>query len=408
MQVAAETARNETMARFEAEAKTAVEEIHAPPRTRQPSCVDRPTTTSPPSATGRRPRSPGSARRPRAGSPPARPTRRRDRGPRRPDRSAIERVTGAVAAFEAEMEEFFERLSAEEDPTRSPPWPRPARAAEPAMSGWTTSSRGCRAAQQSPTRTTAPGPADASPPGRSAGAAGRRQPRHDPGRPRSSGRRRSRRGRRRRRAQAETAPGTLRPYARLRGRRGRGRRVQPPKRRRAARGDPDRSPTILAARLAGCVPDKQLRPLDRRRPTHVVVPGLVSVASIASFKRQPRPHPRRHRSASPPAPTASSSSPSHHDADVDLAAAITALPGLRGPRQRPDRRRHRGRRARPRSRTDSAQPIQSGVIPCPSSSRRRPPGRRIGPVVSELPDAGFEVIESTQPDRPRARARRRT
>ena len=91
-----------------------------PPPTRPPTSAARPTTTSPPSASGRRPRSPGSARRPRPASPPRKTGARRRDGQHAPrsSRRASSGSTRPSPTFEAEMAEFFERLLAEEDPTR--------------------------------------------------------------------------------------------------------------------------------------------------------------------------------------------------------------------------------------------------------------------------------------------------
>ena len=120
MQAAAESSRDETMARLSAEAKTR--------RGGDPRGFDRggrrasaaaPTTTSPPSANGRRPRSPGSARRPRPASPPARrPSMARWRPTPHVVEARVQQVAATVADYQAEMAEFFQRLLAEEDPTR--------------------------------------------------------------------------------------------------------------------------------------------------------------------------------------------------------------------------------------------------------------------------------------------------
>ena len=53
----------------------------------------------------------------------------------------------------------------------------------------------------------------------------------------------------------------------------------------ARRRDPEIGDDALAARLAGLVPDERRAGAPATRPTRVIVTGLVSVASIASFKR---------------------------------------------------------------------------------------------------------------------------
>ena len=119
MQVAAETARNETMARFEAESKTAVEEIHA---------------TAANEAAELRRRADDDLASIREWSKTEIARIREETEGRISARKTnldgeieahaatievrVERVTGAVAAYEAEMKEFFERMSAEDDPTR--------------------------------------------------------------------------------------------------------------------------------------------------------------------------------------------------------------------------------------------------------------------------------------------------
>ena len=90
-----------------------------PPPWKPPSCAAEPTTTSPPCANGRRPRSPASARRPRHASP-----LRKTALDGEMDQhglvveSRVEQVGATVADYEAQMAAFFERLRAEEDPTR--------------------------------------------------------------------------------------------------------------------------------------------------------------------------------------------------------------------------------------------------------------------------------------------------
>ena len=120
MQATAESSRNETMERFTAEAKAATERVHAAAaeeatelrrvcrrrRQRHPRLVE-----------GRDRPDPRGDREPR--SPAARPTSSASsRSHAGTVETRIERVSARVAAFEAEVAEFYERLFAEEDPTR--------------------------------------------------------------------------------------------------------------------------------------------------------------------------------------------------------------------------------------------------------------------------------------------------
>jgi hypothetical protein len=119
MQVAAETARNETMARFEAESKTAIEEIH-------------PASANEAAELRRRADDDLASIREWSKAEIAR-IREQTEGKINARKTGldveidahaatievrVERVTGAVAAYEAEMAEFFERMSSEDDPTR--------------------------------------------------------------------------------------------------------------------------------------------------------------------------------------------------------------------------------------------------------------------------------------------------
>jgi hypothetical protein len=88
------------------------------------------------------------------------------------------------------------------------------------------------------------------------------------------------------------------------------------------------SDDALSARLAGLVPVEGGAPTSDLRSTRIVVTGLVSVASIAGFKR----HLGRFEGASS---VGVSSGPDGefiftvvHSPQLDLAAAIPGLPGF--------------------------------------------------------------------------------
>jgi hypothetical protein len=119
MQVAAETARNETMARFEAESKTAIEEIHtasaneaAELRRRADDDLASIREWSKAEIASIREQTEGKINARKSGLDVEIDSHAATIEVR------VERVTGAVAAYEAEMAEFFERMSSEDDPTR--------------------------------------------------------------------------------------------------------------------------------------------------------------------------------------------------------------------------------------------------------------------------------------------------
>ena len=215
------------------------------------------------------------------------------------------------------------------------------------------------------------------------------------------------------RRRRRSAPRRPRPDARFRRRRGRGRLLG----RRATTPSAEEIPTIaddaLAARLAGLVPDRDSSCEPDRTTTQVVVVGLVSVASIAGFKRhlgrvagrpvgrrlvRPR---RRVRLLRPPRRRRS-----------PFATRSPPCPGFEARVTSEDRRRHRGHRARPRSRglTSAEQRLASIVE---ESAVARPavvvalPRGESAPVAAELRAAGFEADHRRQARRARGAARRR-
>ena len=311
MQGAAETAKADTLARFTADAKTHIETIHA--STALESTELRKQADD--DVAGIREWSKAEIARIREETD-ERITHRKARLEREIDAHAaeiegrIERVQRRVDAFEAEMAAFFERLLAEEDPTRfaamaeSLPEPPPFDIDEPDDE---TNTAGETVAQVTDL------PAERDRRGRAV-ARGRRRGRwrddRGPGRRRGRARRR---GRGRSVAHHRRAGGDRR---RARGRRrGRGRGPMPRHREgvdprldalanapdfaaaeaEAAAFTPEEAQPgediaviaddALAARLAGLVPDAEAAGTESLT-TRVVVTGLVSVASIAGFKRQ--------------------------------------------------------------------------------------------------------------------------
>ncbi|HEY7735232.1 MAG TPA: hypothetical protein VH813_00410 [Candidatus Limnocylindrales bacterium] len=119
MQAAAETAREESLGRFQAEAKTHVEEIHG--RSADDAAALRRNADEDVAAI--REWSKAEIARIREETENRISGRKQDLERELDAHAArierrIERVQGAVAAFESEMADFFERLLAEEDPTR--------------------------------------------------------------------------------------------------------------------------------------------------------------------------------------------------------------------------------------------------------------------------------------------------
>ena len=329
MQTAAEASRAATMEQFQPRPRRTSSWSTLDPPTRQPNCAGR--------RRGHR-RHPrlveGRARAdPRGDRPQDHPAqgrpRRRARGARRLDRAKVERVQSRVDAFETEMERFFERLMTEDDPAEfaamaeNLPEPPPldfdddgdyrsaaraevddepdavaeavaevAERATPPRHGRdrrravsrARDARGRLRPSASPRRWRRLRRPGRSSRGRGGHGRDRSRLQGGPDRRRAPARRRRPRPAIRRRP----APGRSWHGHRSRRRRGRGRRCG---RRQQRRRDPDhrrRRPRGPAggARPRGWSARPRRRGSEGGPPTsQVVVTGLVSVASIASFKR---------------------------------------------------------------------------------------------------------------------------
>ena len=186
-------------------------------------------------------------------------------------RRRVQRVGATVEAFQAEMDEFFERLLAEQDPPGSPPWPRrcpsrPTLPASPRRSPKRTRRQSTRTSPVSRRPTARPRRRSSRPPTLS------RLRAPTPARPARPRRRWlpgsiSRRPRPRRRHSPASSTSSIPPERRPR------RRPRPP-----TRASPPVWPTPTPAACRS--PQRSARVTSR-----VVVVGLVSVASIATFKR---------------------------------------------------------------------------------------------------------------------------
>ena len=332
MQAAAESSRDETMARLSAEAKTVVEEIHAA-STEEAASLRRRADDD---VAAVREWSKAEIARIREETEARIATRKTAldgemEAHAHVVEARVQQVAATVADYEAQMAEFFQRLLAEEDPTRiatmAETMPEPpdlaniaASIAEPQVEPFDPGA--ARLALI---------PDAAAPEAGEAAARGRRR------RPRLRGRRgrgarlhRRRRGRRRGgcricRRDRDRRIGQRRGHAgrgRRRGRtRGRGerRRQRPCRQRRRGRRVP--CPVRGACRRrdgqqrASRDPGRRARPRQRRQHRHL--------------QAQPGPQPgRRWPSASPPVPTASSSSRSPTRRGSRCVDAITALPGF--------------------------------------------------------------------------------
>lgn len=254
----------------------------------------------------------------------------------------IEKVQGRVASFEAEMVSFFEGLLAEEDPTRfasmAEHLPQPAGldtddyfAPSAASAGHTSEARP-EARAEAPARPDWP-TSDAAPPAspRSAMAAIEEAARAAEGTdPVDAARFEAE-------AQPDVAPATDPRFAAFGG----GADFAAAEAEAAAAvGTSDMTeeiPTIaddaLAARLAGLVPGSR----DDAAPaasgeavtTQIVVTGLVSVASIASFKRHLGRLPGVQSVGVSSGPEGEFIFAAHHGPEVVLRDAIPGLPGFR-------------------------------------------------------------------------------
>ena len=145
----------------------------------------------------------------------------------------------------------------------------------------------------------------------------------------------------------------------------------------------------FADRLASLIPSRvEVADGGEPRTTQVVVTGLVSVASIASFKRH------LGRLAGVQAVGVASGPGGEfvfnvtHSPDVSFRDVIPSMPGFRRARDRHRRRRRVRRRARSRG----------GGLTLMASTTRRPaiaillPTAEAGPVIAELRTGGFEPI----------------
>ena len=133
------------------------------------------------------------------------------------------------------------------------------------------------------------------------------------------------------------------------------------------------------------------------RPASIVT-GLVSVASIATFKRSLGRVPGVSTIGVASGPDGEFVFTVSHDSGIGLGEAIAALPGLRGSGHGGDRRRPRGHRARPRRRllTPTARIPRSHHVARPAIVVALPLSESTT-VSAELLAAGFEVIEIEQP-----------
>ena len=376
MQAAAEHARNETMERFQAEAKAVVEEIHASATTEVADLRRR----ADDDVAAIRDWSKAEIARIREETEARVAARKTGLDAEMEAHAATvearaERVTAVVAAFEAEMGAFFERLNAEEDPTRiatmAETMPDPP---EPGGGGRVDRRHGptdCR--RRRPSRRPCP------------------NRRHGAGTPQPCAGRRDRL--RRRRGRGPVVRRRPRCARRRRGRRARGER---PSR-------PERDGRIRRARHGG---SKSTPRRTTQTSTRVVVTGLDQRREHRQLQAQPRPDPGRlvdrrvvrpgrrvrlHRRATTP--------PSRLPrGDRDHAR-------LRVADHRRVRRRDPGRRARPRRGrlTPPAQPRGVVTWPVLPSSSHFPP-IEADPGRAELREAGFEVITVERAGRARRRA----
>jgi hypothetical protein len=340
MQVAAESAREETMGRLQAEAKTSVEQIHERSATeaadlRRQADDDVASIREWSKAEIARIREETDQR----------IAQRKGRLEQEIEEHAayierrMEKVQGRVSAFEAEMASFFERLLAEEDPTRfaamaeNLPEPPPFDADEILRSPSTHS-----AVTEQPARATIgaddAGDHGAADPVASMAAIQAAAEAAEP-------------------ALAEVATPPAEPEAsyeapatepeaedpRLAAFGGSADFAAAEAEAAAAVGSSDMSqeiPTIaddaLAARLAGLVPgmdESAPAPAGEAATTQIVVTGLVSVASIASFKRHLGRVPGVQSVGVSSGPEGEFIFAVHHGPEVILREAIPGLPGFR-------------------------------------------------------------------------------
>ena len=162
---------------------------------------------------------------------------------------------------------------------------------------------------------------------------------------------------------------------------------------------------IAAGELDGSSDDALNAPAAHAVPgtTRVVVLGLVSVASIATFKRSLGRTPVSPQSASPPDPMASSSSPS---ATTPGSTWPPRSPRSRASRPASTPRLPKASRSRPRPRRRLTSSPSSGDIRASTCDRPCPPGHRVRPGSHGAAGRRFRGHRSRPSDRPRAGARR--
>ena len=359
MQGAAETAKADTLARFSADAKAHIESIHAATAVEATELRKQ----ADDDVASIREWSKAEIARIREETD-ERITHRKARLEREIDAHAadiegrIERVQRRVDAFEAEMAEFFQRLIAEEDATRfaamaaslpePPPWDEMSNGefatltdTEPANDMYAKIEDALAeqavvvdpvARRRRPRRAEAVAETVDAPETTDAAATDEAQPAEARGRGR--GRERRAAGRRRRHGRVRDRRSTRSTLA---SRRWASRPTSMPLRRRPLPSTPDEAPSeeeiavigddALAARLAGLVPDADTAATEAHT-TRVVVTGLVSVASIAGFKRQ------LSRVAGVQSVGVSSGPDGEflfavaHDSGIVLRDAVTTLPGF--------------------------------------------------------------------------------
>lgn len=298
MQAAAEHARNETMARFEVEAKAVVEEIHAS-ATNEAAALRHQADDD---VAAIREWSKAEIARIREETEGRAAARKTGLDAEMEAHAATvearaERVAVVVAAFEAEMTAFFERLNAEEDPTRiatmaetmpDPPSLEDVAASIVAASATASPATASPApASSAPTARPTPGPGPLAESEIDFAAA---------------------------EAEAASFDGDL-----------------------TALGDEDedQTPAGTADKATGDTPAEPITELDAAptapdltTTTRVVVTGLVSVASIASFKRSLARIGGVWSIGVASAPDGEFAFTVSHDAGVQLSTAIVSMPGF--------------------------------------------------------------------------------
>ena len=164
--------------------------------------------------------------------------------------------------------------------------------------------------------------------------------------------------------------------------------------RRSRSASPPRPRPIdeaAAAALAATADDSP--PQAERATTRVMVTGLVSVASIATFKRSLGRVPGVSTIGVASGPDGEFVFTVSHDAGIGLGDAVVALPGFEARVTSGNLRQPRGHRARPRRRLLSPPSIpKESHVARPAIVVGLPPSESTT-VSAELLAAGFEVIE---------------